>query len=146
MFSDVHAYRLCNHSYYVNVPYLRELQPEPWVKINPATAEKYGIADGDWVKVESPHGWVKLVARYFECIAPDVLMSRRGWWQDCPDLGLPGYGYEDGGSEVNVLYDDTIDNYDPFNSAMSKQTLVKISKLDESEIPEGVVYAPEVAE
>ena len=146
VFSDVHAYRLCNHSYYVNVPYLRELQPEPWVKINPATAEKYGIADGDWVKVESPHGWVKLVARYFECIAPDVLMSRRGWWQDCPDLGLPGYGYEDGGSEVNVLYDDTIDNYDPFNSAMSKQTLVKISKLDESEIPEGVVYAPEVAE
>ncbi|MEI3231947.1 MAG: hypothetical protein V8S24_12395 [Gordonibacter pamelaeae] len=25
--SDVHAYRLCNHSYYVDVPYLRELQP-----------------------------------------------------------------------------------------------------------------------
>ena len=73
-------------------------------------------------------------------------MSRRGWWQDCPDLGLPGYEYLDGGSEVNVLYDDTIDNYDPFNSAMSKQTLVKISKLDESEIPIGVTYAPEIAE
>ena len=146
VFSDVHAYRLCNHSYYVNVPYLRELQPEPWVKINPATAEKYGIADGDWVKVESPHGWVKLVARYFECIAPDVLMSRRGWWQDCPDLGLPGYGYEDGGSEVNVLYDSDPVHFDQFHSAMAKQTLVKISKLDESEIPEGVVYAPEVAE
>ena len=29
----------------------------------------------------------------------------------------------------------TIANYDPFNSAMGKQTLVKISKLDESEIP-----------
>lgn len=146
VFSDVHAYRLCNHSYYVNVPYLRELQPEPWIKINPATAEQYGIADGDWVKVESPHGWVKMVARYFECIAPDVIMSRRGWWQDCPELGLPAYEYLDGGSEVNVLYDDTIDNYDPFNSAMSKQTLVKISKLDESEIPTGVTYAPEIVE
>ncbi|MFR1166687.1 MAG: hypothetical protein ACLSDQ_03160, partial [Adlercreutzia equolifaciens] len=33
--SDVHAYRLCNHSYYHDVPYLRELQPEPWVKITP---------------------------------------------------------------------------------------------------------------
>ncbi len=138
VFSDVHAYRLCNHSYYVNVPYLRELQPEPWVKINPATAEKYGIADGDWVMVESPHGWVKLVARYFDCIAPDVLMSRRGWWEDCQELGLPGYGFEDGGSEVNVLYDSEVENFDPFHSAMSKQTLVKISKLDESEIPEGV--------
>ncbi len=134
-FSDVHAYRLCNHSYYVNVPYLRELQPEPWFKINPETAKKYGIEDGDWCRVESPHGWVKLVARYLPTIAPDVLMSRRGWWQDCPELGLPGYGCVDGGSEVNVLYDDTIENYDPFNSAMSKQTLVKISKLDESEIP-----------
>ena len=75
------------------------------------------------------------MARYLPTIAPDVLMSRRGWWEDCPELGLPGYGCEDGGSEVNVLYDDTIANYDPFNSAMGKQTLVKISKLDESEIP-----------
>lgn len=137
VFSDVHAYRLCNHSYYVNIPYLREHQPEPWVKINPATAEKYGIADGDWVKVESPHGWVKLVARCLETIAPDVLMGRRGWWEDCQELGLPGYGCGDGGSECNVLYDSEPENFDLFTSAMPKQTLVKISKLDESEIPEG---------
>ncbi len=135
VFSDVHAYRLCNHSYYVNIPYLRELQPEPWVKINPATAEKYGIADGDWIKVESPHGWCKLVARYLECIAPDVLMSRRGWWEECQELGLPGYGYEDGGSEVNVLYNGDPSSFDEFHSGMCKQTLVKISKLDPSEIP-----------
>ena len=140
-FSDVHAYRLCNHSYYVNVPYLRELQPEPWFKINPATAQKYGIEDGDWCRVESPHGWVKLVARYFDCIAPDVLMARRGWWEDCQELGLPGYGCEDGGSEVNVLYDDDPNNFDPFHSGMSKQTLVKIEKLDESEIPTAPVQA-----
>ena len=129
--SDVHAYRLCNHSYYVDVPYLRELQPYPWVKINPATAKQYGIADGDWVKIESPHGWVKMVARYLESIAPDVLMSRRGWWQPCEELDLPGYDHLDGGSEINVLYDAELANFDPFNSAMSKQTLVKISKLEE---------------
>ncbi len=132
VFSDVHAYRLCNHSYYVDVPYLRELQPYPWVKMNPATAEKYGIKDGDWVKVESPHGWVKLVARTMEGIAPDVLMSRRGWWQKCDELDLPGYGHGDGGSEVNVLYDSDPAHFDPFNSAMSKQTLVKISKTEEA--------------
>lgn len=143
IFSDVHAYRLCNHSCYVNVPYLRELQPEPWFKINPETAQKYGIEDGDWCRVESPHGWVKLVARYFPAIAPDVLMSRRGWWEDCQELGLPGYGFEDGGSEINVLYDDTMSNYDPFNSAMAKQTLVKISKLDPSEVPAGTAELEE---
>lgn len=126
--SDVHAYRLCNHSYYHDVPYLRELQPEPWVKINPATAAQYGIADGDWMDIESPHGSIKMVARYFEPIAPDVLMTKRGWWQPCEELGLPGYGTLDGGSEVNVLYDDNMENYDGFTSAMAKQTLVKISK------------------
>ena len=131
--SDVHAYRLCNHSYYVGVPYLRELQPYPWVKINPATAKKYGIEDGDWMKVESPHGWVKLVAEYFEGISPEVLMTRRGWWQDCEELGLPGYGCFDGGSDSTVLYDSTIENFDPFHSAMAKQTLVKISKLEEGD-------------
>lgn len=128
--SDVHAYRLCNHSYYHDVPYLRELQPEPWVKINPATGAKYGIADGDWMTVESPHGSIKMVARYFEAIAPDVLMTKRGWWEPCDELGLPGYGSLDGGSEVNVLYDDDIANYDGFTSAMAKQTLVKISKSE----------------
>lgn len=128
--SDVHAYRLCNHSYYHDVPYLRELQPEPWVKINPATAKQYDIEDGDWVLIESPHGSIKMVARYFEAIQRNVLMTKRGWWEPCEELGLSGYGSLDGGSEVNVLYDDTIENYDGFTSSMAKQTLVKISKSE----------------
>lgn len=128
--TDVHAYRLCNHSYYVDVPYCRELQPYPWVKINPATAKKYGIEDGDWMKIESPYGSIHMTARYFEGIAPDVLMTRRGWWGKCDELGLPGYGFLDEGSEVNNLYPGEIEDFDPFHSAMSKQVLVKISKLE----------------
>lgn len=128
VFSDVHAYRLCNHSYYVGTPYLRELQPYPWVKINPATARRYGIADGDWVRIESPHGWIVLTAECFEGIAPDVLMARRGWWQACEALGLPGYGCFDGGCEPSVLYDSDPENADPFHSATAKQTLVRIER------------------
>ena len=41
--SDVHAYRLCMHSYYTELPSLRARQPEPWLKINPATAARLGI-------------------------------------------------------------------------------------------------------
>jgi thiosulfate reductase/polysulfide reductase chain A len=126
--SDVHGYRLCGHSHLVNVAYLRELQPYPWVKINPATAKKYGIKDGGWMKVESKYGWIKMVAEYFEGIAPDVLMTRRGWWQPCEELGLPGYSPFNGGSEVNMLYNSDLANFDKFHSAMAKQTLVKISK------------------
>jgi anaerobic selenocysteine-containing dehydrogenase len=126
--SDVHAYRLCGHSHLVNVAYLRELQPYPWVKINPATAKKYGIGDGDWMKVESRYGWVKMKAEYFEGIAPDVLMTRRGWWQACEELNLPGYSVFNGGAEPNVLYSSDETKFDKFHSAMAKQTLVKISK------------------
>ena len=81
--SDVHAHRFSQHSYMHDVPYLREQQPYPWLKINPAAAKKYGIADGDWVKVESPYGWSKFKAEYFEGISPEVLMTKRGWWQSC---------------------------------------------------------------
>lgn len=145
-FADVHAYRLCNHSCYVNTPYLREHQPYPWFKINPASAQALGIEDGDWCKVESIHGWVKMTAKYFEGIAPDVIMSRRGWNYGCDELGLPGYSCLDGGSEVNVLYSDKLTDYDPFNSAMGKQTLVKITKLDASEIPTENAYPMPVVE
>ena len=127
--SDVHADRRCQHSALVSVPYLRELQPYPWVKINPATAKKYGIADGDWMKIESLHGEIRMKAEYFEGIAPEVLMTRRGWWQSCEELGLPGYGCFDGGSEVSIMYNSDVTKFNPFASQMAKQTLVRISKL-----------------
>jgi thiosulfate reductase / polysulfide reductase chain A len=130
--SDVHAHRFSQHSYMHDVPYLRELQPYPWLKINPAAAKKYGIEDGDWVRVESPHGWCKFRAEYFEGISPDVLMTKRGWWQECNELGLPGYVEFDGGSEVNNLYNANEKYFDQFHSQMPKQTLVKICKIKEA--------------
>jgi thiosulfate reductase/polysulfide reductase chain A len=130
--SDVHAHRLSHHSFMHDVPYLRELQPYPWIKINPATARKYGIADGDWMRVESPHGWSRFKAEYFEGISPEVLMTKRGWWQSCQELDLPGYAEYDGGSEVNNLYNADMALFDTFHSQMPKQTLVKISRWDEA--------------
>lgn len=130
IFSDVHSHRLSVHSYFSSLPYMRERGRKPWAKINPATAQAYGIEDGDWMLIESPHGSVKLVAEYFEGISPEVIMGKRGFWQECPELGEEGYGCMDGGSEVNNLYDCTVTNYDDFHSAMAKQTLVKISKWE----------------
>jgi thiosulfate reductase / polysulfide reductase chain A len=129
--SDVHAHSLSQHSYLHDTPYLRELQPYPWIRINPAAAQKYGIRNGDWIRVESRWGWSKFKAEYFEGIAPDVLMTKRGWWQACTELGLPGYSVFDGGSEVNNIYNADEKYFDKFYSQMSKQTLVKISKIQE---------------
>lgn len=128
VFSDVHAHRLANHSYFGDIASLRRFAPEPWVKINPSTAEVHGIEDGDWVDIESPHGSCVLKAQLTEGVSPQVLMGRRGWWQSCPDLGIPGYFWGDGGAEPSNLYSGDRLHSDAFHTAHGKQTLVRIAK------------------
>ncbi len=63
-----------------NMPWLQEL-PDPlttvvwgsWVEINPATAAKFGIKDGDFVKVTSPYGDIKAPAYLYPGIRPDTI-------------------------------------------------------------------------
>jgi anaerobic selenocysteine-containing dehydrogenase len=128
---DAHTSDVYNAGWLRNVPYLREIQPHPWIQIHPETARARGIADGDWVIVESPHGWMKVKARYFPGTHPDVIMALHGWWQGCDELGLPGYPLLDGGANVNLMY--TVDPekaYDPLVTAMPKQTLVQVRKAE----------------
>jgi anaerobic selenocysteine-containing dehydrogenase len=49
-----------------------------WVEINPATAAKLGIAQGDVVDVTSQHGTVRTAAYLSPGIAPDVLAMPAG--------------------------------------------------------------------
>jgi anaerobic selenocysteine-containing dehydrogenase len=129
VFFDAHTSDVYNHAWLHNLPYLREIQPDPWVHIHPETAKSRGIENGDWVIVESPHGWIKVKAVYFEGIRPDVVMGLHGWWQGCDELGLPGYSILDGGANVNVLYSTDPDKaFDPMVTAMPKQTLVEVRK------------------
>jgi anaerobic selenocysteine-containing dehydrogenase len=63
-----------------HLPWLQEL-PDPltsamwssWVEINPATAERMRIAQGDLVEVTSPHGTLRAPAVLFPAIAPDLI-------------------------------------------------------------------------
>jgi len=128
-FFDTHTTDVYNHGWLRNVPYLREAQPEPWVHVHPERARGRGIEDGDWVIVESPHGWVKLKAVHFPGIRPDTVMGVHGWWQGCDELDLPGYPLLDGGANVNVLYStDPEKAFDPVVTAMPKHTLVQLRK------------------
>ena len=126
--SDVHAHRLANHSYFNDIAELRRHDPDPWVYINTATAAEYGIVEGDWVRIESRHGWCVLKAKLTEGVAPEVLMARRGWWQGCPELGEEGYSCLNGGAEVNVLYPVGLETEDDFHSSYGKSALVRIAK------------------
>ena len=125
LFSDVHAHRLCNHSYYQELPYLEGLEPGPWMLINPLTAKALEVEDCDWVRVESAYGAVTLVARLFKGISPGIAMSKRGW--KATDAHRPDE------HEVNNLYPDDVLSFDRFHSAMSKQVWTRITKCGEGD-------------
>ena len=63
-----------------HLPWLQEM-PDPltsamwssWVEINPATAARLGIGQGDVVEIASAHGTVRTAAMVSPGIAPDVL-------------------------------------------------------------------------
>jgi anaerobic selenocysteine-containing dehydrogenase len=68
-----------------NLPWLQEL-PDPittavwrnWVELNPKTAGKLGLADGDGVTVTSPHGKITAHVAFNPGLAPDVAAMPTG--------------------------------------------------------------------
>jgi anaerobic selenocysteine-containing dehydrogenase len=131
IFTDTHTSDAYCHGWLRNIPYLREMQPYPWLHLHPDTAKARGIEDGDWVIVESPHGRISLQAQYTPGIRPDTVMSLHGWWQGCEELGLEGFSLVEGGANVNLMYStDPADAFDPLVTAMPKQTLVQIRKAE----------------
>jgi len=55
-------------------------------------------------------------AKYVDSILEDVVATQHGWWQECTELGLPGYDpFSPTGSNANMLT--TGDKYDPINGS-----------------------------
>lgn len=133
LLSDYHTSKNYSAAWQRNVPFLREIEPEPLLHIHPDTAAAQGIADGDRVTVTSPHGWLTVKAAYYPGIRPDTVMLLHGWWQGCRELGLPDRPLTDGGANVNLLYSvDPETAYDPLVTAMASQTLVAVRKVEEA--------------
>ena len=70
---------------------LRRSAPDPRVELHPSTAAARGIAAGDWVSLDTPHGSVRARAKLNQSLDPQVVFSQHGWWEACDELGLPGY-------------------------------------------------------
>jgi anaerobic selenocysteine-containing dehydrogenase len=86
------------------LPSLRRHAPDPEVELHPAAAAERGIAPGDWVRIETPSGSVRARARINDTLAANVVCGQHGWWQACPDLGLPGYdAFSAQGANFNLL-------------------------------------------
>jgi anaerobic selenocysteine-containing dehydrogenase len=68
------------HSEHRQIASLRKMNPDPIVEINPKTAEKLGINDGDWVYIESRYGKCSQRARLSGGIHPGVVNAQHAWW------------------------------------------------------------------
>ena len=55
------------------VPFLREMSPYPWVEIHQETAQRLGIAEGDWVTVRTRRGEMTAPALVVRSIRPDTV-------------------------------------------------------------------------
>lgn len=127
--SDYHTSKNYTASWQRNLPLLRELEPHPLLHIHPETASVRGIAQGDWVIVDSPHGSIRVKAELFPGIRPDTVMVLHGWWQGCGELGMEDMPLLAGGANVNAMYSvEEGKAYDPLITAMTSQTLVEVRR------------------
>ena len=116
-------------SQYRNLPWLRSFQEYPVAQINPETAEKLGIEDGDWVWIESPRGRILQVARLFPGIDPRVVMVTANCTY--PEEPAPFHGLFI--SNPNVLTSN--DHCDPmFGSPDLTCLLCKVYKANKDEV------------
>ena len=88
------------HSSYRWLEKLRKLRPHPLLEMNPATAQKYGINEGDEVVIETKYGRITQAAHLTDGIDPRVLCAAHGWW--FPE-GRPETQYEWDKSNFNML-------------------------------------------
>jgi anaerobic selenocysteine-containing dehydrogenase len=60
------------HSRTYRVPWLRRLRPDPLVDLNPADTRTRGIEAGQWVKLRTPRGEIRVRANPTEYVPPGV--------------------------------------------------------------------------
>lgn len=116
-----------------HLPWLQEL-PDPmtsamwssWVEINPATAMKLGIGDGDVVDVVSTHGSVRLAAVLTPGIAPDIVAIPTGQGHRSFTRFASGRGV----SPVDVLSTKTVDRVGSIAWAATRVKVLRVSPPD----------------
>ncbi len=63
------------HSWDSQNAWLRQIHTHNYLFVNPVTARRQGIEDGDWIWVESPHGKVRCMARHSNAVEPGTVWT-----------------------------------------------------------------------
>lgn len=74
--------RYRTHTQWFNVPLLRELDPEPLVKMNKKDGDARGIKNGDIVEVFNDRGKVVIKAEINEALSPGIISIPKGWQRE----------------------------------------------------------------
>ncbi|MFQ6112047.1 MAG: molybdopterin dinucleotide binding domain-containing protein, partial [Nitrospinota bacterium] len=115
-----------------NIPWLREIVPDPCLEIHPETAERLGIKEGDWVWVEGPYerGRVKMKADITEAVDPRVVHAYSHWWFPERKDDDPLMGAFD--SNINVILTND-PPYDPVSGGTPlRGNLCKVYRAEEN--------------
>jgi molybdopterin-containing oxidoreductase family iron-sulfur binding subunit len=97
-----------------------------WVEINPATAMKLGIGDGDVVDVESAHGSVRMAAVLTPGIAPDMVAIPTGQGH----RSFTRYASGRGVNPVDVLSPISVDRVGTVAWAATRVKVARVSGPD----------------
>jgi len=87
------------HSWDSQNAWLRQIHAHNYLFVNPRTARPEGIADGDWIWVESQWGKVRCMCRYSEAVEPGTVWSwnaigkAAGTWGLAPDANESRKGF-----------------------------------------------------
>jgi anaerobic selenocysteine-containing dehydrogenase len=109
---------------------LRRATPDPQVEIHPDAATARAIAAGDWVRIVTANGTVRARARLNSSLDPGVVCGQHGWWQECAELGLPGYPpYGPDSANLNLILRQTPS--DPVSgSSPLRASLCEIKRIE----------------
>ncbi len=88
------------HSAHRNIASLRRMAPEPIAELNPDTAGKLGVEEGDWIYIETKRGKIRQKLNLNSDLDPRVVVAAYGWW--FPERGASElYGWSE--SNINIL-------------------------------------------
>jgi anaerobic selenocysteine-containing dehydrogenase len=119
------------HAEHRNIPWLRNIDPDPVIEIHPDTAKSLDIGNGEWVWVENWLGKCKLKAKVTLIVPPWMVMAAHGWWfpeKAGPEPSL--YGVWE--SNINQLIPMGYQGKDGLGAPL-KHLLCKVYKVNQRE-------------
>lgn len=90
------------HSENRQIPYCRELNPDPIVEINPKVAKAKGITEGQWVRIFNQFGECVEKAHISIVVDENTIHAQHAWWFPEEDGSLPNL-YGNFRSNINNL-------------------------------------------